>query len=141
MILKYFLLLIYLTICTYTDIKTKTISLFNSAGFAISIFILGCITDTISLKYILLQMLPGFFLILLSLIKPNSIGLGDGIIFLIVGLSTSLIMCLNILLITLLLSSIYSILLLLRHYSKKYIIPLAPFILLSSVFVLLRSWV
>lgn len=139
MILKYFFLLIYLTICTYTDIKTKTISLFNSAGFAISIFILGCITDTISLKYILLQMLPGFFLILLSLIKPNSIGLGDGIIFLIVGLSTSLILCLNILLITLLLSSIYSILLLLRHYSKKYIIPLAPFILLSSVFVLLRS--
>ena len=139
MILKFFLLLIYLTFCTYTDIKTKTISLFNSAGFAIAIFILGCITDTISIKYILLQMLPGFFLILLSLIKPNSIGIGDGIIFLIVGLSTSLIMCLNILLITLLLSSIYSILLLLRHYSKKHIIPLAPYILLSSIFVLLKS--
>lgn len=139
MIIKMLILLLYLFICMYTDIKTRTIPLFSSLFFSIFFIVCMLVNHSLFSGKIIASLLPSIFLICISLLKPNSLGLGDGVMFIVIGLSTNFFICLYILLISLFLSSIFSLILLVKKYNRHYSLPLAPFIFVATLYILIRS--
>lgn len=137
--LNYLLLLAYLIICCYTDLKNHTINLFISIIF----MLLGIVTTILLYDYSLFSMaislIPGISLITISLIFPASLGIGDGLIFFICGIYLGADFTIQLLLLSLVISSFFSILLIVKKHSLKYQFPLAPFIFASYIFLLFTN--
>lgn len=130
-LLDLIILLIYLLICSYSDIKTQTISLKLSIIFIILFLILNFIFNFTSYLSLFFSIFPGCLILLLGKFTKQSIGYGDGIILIVSGMYTNFWYCTSILLTTLMLSSFFSLFLILKKRSLKTVFPLAPFILLS----------
>jgi prepilin signal peptidase PulO-like enzyme (type II secretory pathway) len=127
-IITYTILSIYLIICTITDIKSKKINLpislfFLLAGILIQIFILQN-----SFKVLSVNLLTGLLLCVISKITNGAVGLGDALIFIIMSFYMPSISTIYILFFALIFASFFSIILLFKKYSKKYVFPFAPFI-------------
>lgn len=123
------LLYLYLILCTISDLKTKTINIFLSAIY----FSFGIIWQLFFINtpgtIIISNLFTGIFLMLISFFTKGAIGIGDAIIFIIISLYTASTCTLEILFYSLLLASCFSLILLLKNFSKKHTIPFAPFIL------------
>lgn len=132
-------LYIYLIICTATDIKTKKISLkicliFLLLGFLINIFLLK---TTVSI--LLYNLIPGICLLFFSILTKGSIGCGDALILIIMSFYMRFPSILIILFLSLLSASAFSIILIIKKYSRKYSLPFAPFITFGyTIFLLLQ---
>lgn len=136
------LLIIYiciLCVLAVSDILSKSISLIQILFLlVISVvrFIFLVKSNDISFIGGLVSCLPGFIFILLSVIYPKDIGLGDGLVLAITELGCSIVVCNISLLISL--TSAFSISLLLKlinHFKKTNLIsiPFIPFIALGVV--------
>lgn len=124
-----FIFSILLIICSITDIKTRKINLilclfFLLTGISIYLFVIQ------SSFYILCcNLMTGIFLLIIAKLTHGAIGYGDGIIFLIMSFYLPDACSLAILFLSLASASLFSIILLLKKFSRKYSIPFVPFIL------------
>lgn len=121
----------YLIYSSYRDIKTYTVSIHVSATVVIIIFAVNLIYGSNSMLSILLSTVPGLFLFIMAYITRQSIGYGDCLVFMVVGLGMGFKAVLMVLLISFILSSLFSLYLIARHKSGKTAIPFVPFILCS----------
>ena len=133
---NYLLLLFYLIVCCYTDLKKHTINLLISIIFTLLGIITGIFLFDYSFISMIISLIPGIFLFVISLIFPASLGLGDGLIFTICGIYLGINFTIQLLFLSLVISCIFSILLIIKKHSLKYQFPLAPFIFVSYVFIL-----
>lgn len=133
---NYLLLLFYLIVCCYTDLKKHTINLLISIIFTLLGIITGIFLFDYSFISMAISLIPGISLFVISLIFPASLGLGDGLIFTICGIYLGINFTIQLLFLSLVISCIFSILLIIKKHSRKYQFPLAPFIFVSYVFIL-----
>ncbi len=133
---NYLLLLFYLIVCCYTDLKKHTINLLISIIFTLLGIITGIFLFDYSFISMAISLIPGISLFVISLIFPASLGLGDGLIFTICGIYLGINFTIQLLFLSLVISCIFSILLIIKKHSLKYQFPLAPFIFVSYVFIL-----
>lgn len=133
---NYLLLLFYLIVCCYTDLKKHTINLLISIIFTLLGIITGIFLFDYSFISMVISLIPGISLFAISLIFPASLGLGDGLIFTICGIYLGINFTIQLLFLSLVISCIFSILLIIKKHSLKYQFPLAPFIFVSYVFIL-----
>ncbi|NLL93709.1 MAG: hypothetical protein GX225_06220 [Clostridiales bacterium] len=131
------ILLIYLILCTYTDIKTSTISLMLSAIVACLLIICNILICHSSLLQLIISLIPGIFLLIISLVSHGALGIGDGVIILIVGLGMNFSSCTFVLFLSLFLSTIFSFIIFIKKRNLKSSFPLAPFILCGYTLTLL----
>jgi len=134
------LLLTFLAINTYTDIKKKKISIMVSVIF----FIVGMVLTLVSKEHTLVSVLGGLgvgaLLILMGKISRQAVGFGDGIIFLVTGLYLGFVRNLVLLLYGLVICALASIIfLVIRKFKMKDKIPFAPFILTSFIMMLIMG--
>lgn len=134
MFISNLILFLFLILCTITDLKSKTISLY----LCIIFFICGIFLQFFFLKatpfLLLLNLLPSFFLLLISLLSKGAIGMGDCIIFFILAFYLTDFSMLTIMFFSFLFSSVYCIYLLWKKHSRKHAFPFAPFIAVGTVF-------
>lgn len=133
---NYLFLLFYLIVCCYTDLKKHTINLLISIIFTLLGIITGIFLCDYSFISMIISLIPGISLFVISLIFPASLGLGDGLIFTICGIYLGINFTIQLLFLSLVISCIFSILLIIKKHSLKYQFPLAPFIFVSYVFIL-----
>lgn len=133
---NYLLLLFYLIVCCYTDLKKHTINLLISIIFTLLEIITGIFLFDYSFISMVISLIPGISLFAISLIFPASLGLGDSLIFTICGIYLGINFTIQLLFLSLVISCIFSILLIIKKHSLKYQFPLAPFIFVSYVFIL-----
>lgn len=134
MTITMFSILIYLIICTFTDLKKRSISLIISTVFILAGLILCILGYSPHDNFIslLLSLLPGGVLLLLSVVTKEAIGYGDGLMLITMGFYLSHPENLSILLYSLIIAGIFSLFLLtLGKYQRKYKIPFSPFLLLG----------
>lgn len=118
------------------DIKTKHIH----SGIWGSIAIIGGVWNVLQngkdLLWIFMAMLIGLFLMICSKIFRGSIGIGDGIVFLALGLVFGLKDTSNLLFYSLVLSLVWgSGLLVLKKCSRTKELPFLPFIFIGLIFM------
>ena len=133
---NYLILLFYLIICCYTDLKKHTINLLVSIIFILLGIITGIFLYDYSFISMALSLIPGISLFTISLIFPASLGIGDGLIFTICRIYLGINFTIQLLFLSLVISCIFSILLIVKKHSLKYQFPLAPFIFASYIFLL-----
>lgn len=116
--------------------KKHTINLLISIIFTLLGIITGIFLFDYSFISMIISLIPGISLFVISLIFPASLGLGDGLIFTICGIYLGINFTIQLLFLSLVISCIFSILLIIKKHSLKYQFPLAPFIFVSYVFIL-----
>lgn len=133
-VIPYFLLLIYFLICCYSDIKTKTISLYVTTIF----FFIGTIFNIINSNYIFpASILIGIILLIISFLFSNSLGKGDGAMLIICGVFLDFYDTLTVLFYGLLTASVFSFFIMIKKHTKNYSFPFAPFLLISYITILI----
>lgn len=137
-IAQHLISLIFLVLNSIIDVKYRKISIvlclfFGMVSFAYLIYY--SIFDMLSL---LLGVLPGGFLVMISRITRESIGIGDGVVVIILGLINGGMKNITILMYALFLSALFSVgLLLIKKISKKESIPFIPFLLIAYILVMI----
>lgn len=111
------------------DIKEKRISIYNILFFATSAVIYRVLTGQLLWKEIGICLIPGSILLLLALLTKESIGYGDGMAVLALGLWTNGWFALNVVCIGIVLSGIWGMVCL--FMKKKEPIPFMPFLLIG----------
>lgn len=142
MLMNRFLVILYLSIASYSDIKTYTIS----TGLTICFSVLFTVIQLISLRDIsdtLYAMafgaIPGVLLLILGCLTKEAIGYGDGFLVISLGIMLGLRATLFICLIAFFLSAIAAlcVMLLVRIKGKraftKQSLPFIPFLLIGYV--------
>ena len=126
------LLILWLSICSWQDLKKKSISIFFIIGGFILLFIGSLYSVQVSLISRIAGGGIGAVLLGLNPLTKGQIGLGDGIIIGIIGICFGFVSNTSILLVALFLSSVISaILLVFKKVDRKQTIPFVPFILLG----------
>jgi leader peptidase (prepilin peptidase)/N-methyltransferase len=124
--------LIFLIICAINDILTKQIPLGVLIAFGIMAFILAALDGALSSWSGGIRLLPGFMLLLIGFLTRQSIGYGDGMVVLIMGMLLGVHQCLIILFIGVILSSLVSIfILILKKGNYRTKLPFVPFLLVA----------
>ena len=119
--------------------KTKKISLkiclvFFLLGFLINIFLFKT-----AVPILLYNLIPGICLLFFSILTKGAVGCGDALILIIMSFYMQSVSILMILFLSLLAASVFSIVLIIKKYSRKYSLPFAPFITLGyTIFLLLQ---
>lgn len=139
--MEWIICLIFMTICTVTDIKKKevpiaVIVLFGSV--AVLYVIIGGEKKWMEILY---SIMPGAFLLLLGLCTRESIGYGDGFAAMVSGLLTGWKGCVTAIITGLLLSSVFALALLICKRAKgKSRIPFLPFLAIGlGVFYIVQK--
>jgi Flp pilus assembly protein protease CpaA len=133
-----YLVIVWLIFCSWQDIKSKKINIILIVVGFLIIFLSSIITNNISIENRAAGLSLGMCLLILNRITRNQIGVGDGLIISILGLSLGFKINAFILVYSLIFSTIFSIILLvLRKVNGKTSFPFIPFILASYLGVLL----
>lgn len=120
---------IYLIFCTWKDIKTKTVSLLFSFITACILLILQLVFADNHFSYYLYALIPGIFLLFISFCTRQSLGYGDCIVFLTIGIGLGFSSLLLVTIVAFILSAVYSLFLIIKRKSGKTEVPFLPFIL------------
>lgn len=116
------------------DIKYKKIHPALTISFVLLAQILYGFTKATSCADFILNLLPGFLVIIMAFIFKESMGLGDGLIILFIGSVCGLRHSVFILVIAFVMSAVVSLLLLaLRKVNRKSKLPFVPFLLMASL--------
>lgn len=120
------LAIIFLVICAVYDLKTKTIPVWLLILFALS----GFIPTIRNLEEpFWLAFLPGAVLLAIGYCTKESIGFGDGVIVLILGLFTGYRLCLSSVIAGFVLTAVFSAALLIcKKANRKSRVPYIPFL-------------
>lgn len=130
--------IIFLAINCATDIKSKKISLILSVVFGVFGVIMNITVGSQSGYSVCLGTLLGIFLILLSKITKEAIGMGDGLVVSVLGIFNGGTRSLSTLLYAFMVSSVISILLLsIKKVSRKEKLPFIPCLLAGYLIVLI----
>lgn len=130
----YLVLLIYLLICCYSDIKTKTISL----SVTIIFFSIGIVFNILNSSYaFLISTLIGIIILIISFLFPHSLGKGDGVILIICGVFLDLYDTFALLFYGLIIASVFSCFIVIKKNTTNYSFPFAPFLLAAYIIILL----
>ena len=127
-IIIYFILFTYLTFCSITDIHSKRINILISGSYLLVGIFFNMYFIKNDLIILFMNLSTGLLLALIAKITKGAIGYGDSLIFFVISFYIPSFSTLYILFFSLVTASLFSILLLLKKYSKKYRIPSAPFI-------------
>ena len=126
------ILLAFLGLNTVSDIKTKKILVWSAWVFGIFGFVYGFVGNGLSLLQGLMALLPGIIFIAISKITKESMGYGDGIIVLVMGVYISPQKIVGSLMIALIFAAVWSGILLVFFRKKKHDeFPFVPFVLLG----------
>ena len=121
---------LFLGICSVTDIKSKKIYL----NVCFVFMILGVLLNGIS--GIIIRILPGILIGILAWVTKESIGYGDGAVFVVIGMIYSMKILINICVLSFLLSALYCMgMLFMGKRNRKDKVPLSPFLLIGNVCV------
>lgn len=119
---------IALTCFSISDIKKKSINLV-AVGILFLIMIAACVLSRKDVTEMIMGILPGGVIAILSFASKGKIGIGDGLVFLTIGIWTGPEKTLSIMFISLVLSALTGIiLLLLKKATRKTALPFVPFI-------------
>jgi len=132
-LLKVFLSL-WLFFCSWQDIKRQEISIFLiSLGF-ISLLVISLLNGDLSLVERVAGILVGLVLLMLNRITRGQIGIGDGLIFCVTGISLGFFLNSILLLYSLIISAIFSgFYMIVKRVGKKTTIPFVPFVFIVSL--------
>ncbi|MBO4901803.1 MAG: prepilin peptidase [Lachnospiraceae bacterium] len=136
------LILILLSVCTYTDIRKREIS----GSLCLLFFVLGFLYRGICGHWWMgvlegiLRLLPGLLVLFLHVLKKNWIGTGDGILLLTAGYMAGAEAILRTALLAFVISGLAgAALLIAKRKNKTDTLPFAPFLLGAFVTVLIVS--
>lgn len=126
------ILLIFLFLCSLSDWKNRKISLYFCLVGGLAIIICELLTNEISLEKILGGILVGLFLLSLTKITRGQIGLGDGIVFLVIGVGLGLRESFLLLIESLCLLFLFCVIgLIVKKIKMKQRIPFLPFVFVA----------
>ena len=131
------ILILWLVILSIEDIKHKKVSYLTIVFGGLLLFIFSIVLGELTITNRIGGISFGLIIMLISYVTRGQIGMGDGLIIAVIGLSFGLFMNLTLLTYGLFLSSITSILLLsFKKANKKSTIPFIPFILIACLGVI-----
>lgn len=133
------ILCIYLFYCTICDIKTNTVSLKCSLLTILLLLFLRFLFGIFYIDDFIISILPGTFILFMGIITHQSIGYGDGIVFIVSGIALGKDYILLLVLGAFIFSSVYSLFLLAKRKSGKTTIPFVPFIFMSYFFIIILN--
>lgn len=135
--IKWMIAIAFMVLLTVIDIKKKQIPVAILVIFGITAAFFLIRSEEIEGVSIAYSLIPGAFLLALSLCTRESIGYGDGWTVLVLGLLLGLWDCLASVFIGLILSALFSlIMLVLRKVNGKSRLPFLPFVTLGLGVVL-----
>lgn len=129
---------VFMVICTVVDVKKKEIPIafIMLFGFLTAVYI--GLFDKREIILILYSFIPGALLLALSLCTRESIGYGDGLVVLVLGMLTGVETCFLVVGLGLLVSSLCAlILLVLRKVNGRSRLPFIPFLTIGLGVVLI----
>lgn len=129
--------LLFLAILSAGDIRERKISIYRVLLFALFAILYRMITNEHLWNEIICCVLPGSALLLLAFLTKESIGYGDGITVLVLGLWTNGRFALAVTCTGIMLSGIWSVVCIFRK--KKEAIPFVPFLLLGMEVILIHA--
>ncbi len=137
-IIKIIILITFLGICSYTDIKGKYILVKISIIYGILGIVYGFCFENRGILEILIGIVPGIIVLIISVITKESIGKGDALIILVMGIYTGIVNNLIVFIYALFFTVIVGIILLLiMKKGRKFRIAFAPFIFLGYLVFLI----
>lgn len=127
--------LLLLAVLAGEDIREKKISVGIVTVFAIAAVLYHLIAGGFSCQKAIIDLMPGGMLVLISLLTRESIGYGDGILVMALGLWVGGVFAMKVTVAGIMMSGIYGVFCLLK---KKFdMIPFVPFLLLGMEVTLL----
>lgn len=130
----YNVLLILCGIEAIYDVKTKHVHTLIWGSVAVGCIFWNIVHNEKNLQWILTATLVGIFLIVCSKILRGGIGLGDGIVFLTLGLGLGMKSASCILFYSLVLCCVWGIIQILRKkYSRTDELPFLPFVFMGMI--------
>lgn len=127
----------YLFLGAWKDIREREIPLALMIPFGGGAVISGYIRSQNNMTIFILGLLPGILMILISFLSSQSIGYGDGISTMIIGMLCGLQNCLFILAASLLCAALLALVLLtLKKAGKNFQIPYLPFLLFGYILMM-----
>ena len=136
--MKSLILLIFLFLCSLWDYKIRKIPLWLCHVGAFFIVVYEVVAKEVSLKRMIGGILVGLFLLGLTKITRGQVGLGDGIVFIVIGIGIGLKESFLLLLESLCLLFLFCFIGLIGKKIKiKQRIPFLPFVFIAYFFKLL----
>ena len=133
------LIILYLSIASFNDIKTYGISPKLCSVFFAAFILLKLITNNNLLKTLLdlaLGIIPGLATTLLAHLTDENIGYGDGLLIISLGIAMGFKNTFFVCCIAFVLSGMVALILIFRKKSGKQTLPFIPFIFISYIILL-----
>lgn len=133
------LIILYLSLASYKDIKTYSISPRLCSAFSAVFIFLKLITNNNILKtllYLSLGIIPGLAAILLAYLTDENIGYGDGLLIISLGIALGFKNTFFVCCIAFVLSGTVALILIFKKKSGQYTLPFVPFIFISYILML-----
>lgn len=138
MVISRAVMVIFLGICSWMDIRKRSIYVWIIAMFGIIGAVLGILCKPISCINIMAGIVVGVATMLVSRWSKGGIGMGDGMVLCITGIYLGGYKNLSLLLAALILAACWSVgILVLKKGNRKTKIPFLPFLLTAYVGMLL----
>ncbi len=138
MIFQRLLALALLSYSSYTDLKTRLVSLAAVIGAIVLSAVAGVVFEERGFGTLLFGALPGVFLLVISRLSKRAFGEGDAYIFMALGIMLGVRESICILTVSLVMASVLGIgFLAVCKRKKKYSMPFLPFVLLAYLSVML----
>lgn len=126
------LCMLMLALCSYEDLRRKKISCNYPVVIAGVILFLQVVVFQQGIRKLFSGVVIGLIILIIGVVSKGRIGLGDGILVCITGLTLDFWGNLNMVYYALILAAIVSLLLMfLKRLSRKQSIPFVPFLFLS----------
>jgi len=137
------LAIIFLMVCSYTDLKYKEVSVFTLLIFSVLGFIVMIIesgTGLISYTECILNPLLGLVLLGISILTKGEIGQGDAFVIMITGCMWGATKNCSVFFVATIAAGIFSFLILIiKKYEKKASFPFIPFLLIGDIIVIITE--
>ena len=128
------ILLVFLGLNTISDIRTKKILIWSAWVFGAIGLLYGFISKELMISQVLITLLPGIIFLIISKVTKESLGYGDGIVVLVMGVFINMQKLVSSLMLALLFAALWSIILMIFWGKKKQAdFPFLPFVLLGYI--------
>ena len=127
-------LFLWLLLCSWQDIKDQQISIILIAAGFVALFVVSLIQGQLALWERIAGVGIGFILLILNKVTRGQIGIGDGLIFCVIGISLGFIVNSILLIYSLFIAAIFSgLYMIIKKANRKTTIPFVPFIFIASM--------